>query len=247
MSVGGYGSSGYGIGIITDGLILSVDPYNTKSYVSGGTVYDLTVNRYTGETVNGVVYNNAWSLDGTNDSVRINSGLGLSAPTLPMTIDLWFKLNNFGGVGTSGGVIVLDSDLVNYYGLNIQINKGTQKINFNIGDGAGNSPSNRRTITPTSSTLTLNKWYHISCVFRDAVTFDITPYIDLVVPTLSTSGTGGAIAWSSNSASRTRLGESWGPGGDFSDIDISQVKVYNRELSFDEITQNYNALKWRFR
>ena len=32
MSVGGFGNSGDGI--VTDGLILSVDPYNKKSYVS---------------------------------------------------------------------------------------------------------------------------------------------------------------------------------------------------------------------
>lgn len=230
--------------IVTDGLILSVDPYNTKSYVSGGTVYDLTINKYTGETVNGVTYNNAWSLDGTNQDVKINSKLGVSAPTLPITIDLWVKVNSFNGFVPS--VITLDKDTGFYHGLTIQCSSTSENFSFSIGDGTGEGTNYRRTVTAPNNSVELGKWYHISCIFRDAVTFDMTPYVNLVIPSLTTSGLGTGIGWSSSSSSRTTLGSSWGTTIRYGDMDISQVKVYNRELSFAEITQNYNALKWRF-
>ena len=242
MSVGGYGNSGNGI--VTDGLILSVDPYNTKSYVSGGTVYDLTVNKYTGETLNGVTYNNAWSLDGTNQTVSINSGLGLLQPSLPITIDFWVRVNTF----NSAGLVTLDSTQSNnYYGATIQLNASTDRLALSLGDGIFNGTGNRRTLLTPNNSLTTGEWYHIVGIFRDAVTYDITCHINLVDVGGTNSGTGGAVAWSNNANARTYLGESWGLGSVYSDVDMSQVKVYNRELSINEITQNYNALKWRFR
>jgi hypothetical protein len=48
---------------VTDGLIFSVDAYNTKSYVSGDTTaYDLTINGYNGTLTNGVPFDvNTWT------------------------------------------------------------------------------------------------------------------------------------------------------------------------------------------
>jgi hypothetical protein len=238
MAVGGYGNNG----IVTDGLILSVDPYNRKSYVSGGTVYDLTTNKYTGETINGVGYDNAWNLDGTNQVVSINSELGLLQPSLPITIDFWVRVNAFNG----GGLVTLDSTQSNnYYGASVQLNAAAS-VALSLGDGIFNGTGNRRTLLTPNNSLSTGEWYHIVGIFRDAVTTDITGYINLVDVGGTPSGGGAAVAWSNNVNARTYLGESWGLGSNYADADISQVKVYNRELSFSEITQNNKALKWRF-
>ena len=243
MSVGGFGNSGDGI--VTDGLILSVDPYNKKSYVSGGTTcVDLTKNKYPGTLNNGVTYDDfSWIFDGTNQDVEINTGFGVTQPSLPITIDLWVKVNT---PNLLQGVIALDKKVTSYYGVATYVSS-SNNISLAIGDGAGFSPGNRRTITTPSNSITVGEWVHVTAVFIDAVTYDMTCYLDTVDVGGTTSGTGGAIAWSSDSSSRTLLANTWGNGSLYAEIDLSQVNVYNRELTIDEIKQNYNALKYRFR
>ena len=231
--------------IVTDGLILSVDPYNRKSYVSGGTTcVDITKNKYPGTLVNGVTYNNSWVFDGSNQEITINSGFGVNPPSLPITIDFWIYIPNS---ASNGGWVALDTNSTNYYGVNIQ-GSGTNQASLGFGDGTGFGTADRKTIV-TVGTVPTDEWAHITAVYRSPVGNDITCYVNMV--DVGGTPTGGSLmtnpAWSSDSAARTRLGDSWGLGNFYGEISISQVNVYNRELTTDEIKQNDNALKYRFR
>ena len=230
--------------IVTDGLILSVDPYNKKSYVSGGTTcVDLTKNKYPGTLNNGVTYDDfSWGFNGANQDVEINTGFGVTQPTLPITIDFWVRFQLGSGLQ---GVIALDKKVTSYYGVAVTVSS-SNNLSLGIGDGTGFGSADRRTITTPSNSITVGEWVHVTAVFVDAVTYDMTCYIDTVDVGGTTSGTGGAIAWSSDSSARTLLANTWGNNSFYAEIDLSQVNVYNRELTIDEIKQNHNALKYRF-
>jgi hypothetical protein len=228
--------------IVTDGLIFSIDPYNTKSYVSGSTTaYGLTKDKEVGTLVNGVTYDDSWGFNGTNQEITINTGFGVNPPSLPITIDFWVYVPN--GV-SNGGWVALDTNSTNYYGVSIQ-GSGTNQASLHIGDGGGTGTGNRKSIV-TVSTIPTDEWVHITAIYRNPVGNDISCYINTVDAGGTPDGSGGAIAWSSDSSARTRLGESWGLGSFYGEVFISQVNVYNKELSSDEMSQNHNALKYRF-
>lgn len=244
MSVGGYGNSGDGI--ITDGLIFSVDPYNTKSYVSGSTdIYGLTVNKPNGTLENGVTFNGkSLSLDGTNQDITVNTGFGLNPPTLPVTLDLWVYIPSTGPTGNA--LFYLDNYNNIYYGLGISYG-ANNVVTFSVFDGGGATSNDRRTLISPNNSIPNDEWVHISCIYRNPTSgFDMTCYINLVDVGGTPSGSGGPIGWSSNVGSRTRFAKNPILTA-YTEMEISQAKVYDRELSFDEIKQNYNALKWRFR
>jgi hypothetical protein len=246
MSVGGYGNSGDGI--VTDGLIFSVDPYNKKSYVSGDTTcIDLTKNKYPGNLVNSPSFDiNAWSFDGTNQEVEISTGFGVLQPPLPITVDCWVYINVMNG---SYGIFTIDQNGTNYFGvaLHTSSNDGGS-LSLSIGDGLGFGTANRKTLLTSNSDQPLQEWFHCCVVYTNpGFTPDIKCYINGEDVGGNYSGTGTGIGWSNDVNSRTRLGVKNGIGGGNIDALISSTKVYNRGLSADEAKQNYNALKWRFK
>lgn len=83
--------------IVTDGLVLALDPGNTKCYPGSGTsVTDLTGNFSTGTLVSGAsVSSNAFQFDGSNDYLTMGTrSFNLSAGYTAIMIAKW---NNFGG------------------------------------------------------------------------------------------------------------------------------------------------------
>ena len=79
--------------IVTDGLIFSVDPYNRKSYVSGGTItYDLVNSTLSGGTLlNTPTYDVSWTFNGTNQYIDFGDVLDMG--TSDYTIEAWININ----------------------------------------------------------------------------------------------------------------------------------------------------------
>jgi hypothetical protein len=231
-------------GIVRDGLIFSIDPYNTKSYVSGSTsIYGLTKDKPLGTLENGVTFDGgSLSLDGTNQNISINTGFSLNPPTLPLTMDFWVNVSTG---SSSGCLLTLDVDGSIYYGVICNYGSNNQVI-LSVADGTGSGVGSRRTLLTPVDILPLDEWVHITCILRNPTSgFDMTCYVDLVSVGGTTSGTGGAIAWSSDPLARTFIGEA-ATSPQFTEMLVSQVNVYNKELSLDEIKQNHNAIKGRF-
>jgi hypothetical protein len=242
MSAGGF------IPIVTDGLLLSVDALNKLSYIVGSTgCIDMT-NRYPGVLINEPIFDvNAWSFDGVDQEIEIDAGFGISQPPLPITVDCWVYINTF---STGEGICTLDQNGTNYFGVGLNTNStGGGALSLTIGDGLGAGGANRSSLITSNGDQPLQEWFHCCAIFTSpGPTTDIKCYINSenVGGVYDGVGTGTSIGWSSDVNSRTRLGVSNGFGLGYGDVSISSLKVYGRALSQSEITQNYEAQKYRF-
>ena len=223
--------------IVTDGLIFAYDPANRRTYEGdgGGTSSTEIVGDLTGTITNGAEYLNqnggVFSLDGSND--YIDFGNDAVTPALPFSVQVWV---NFPTLGTNEPTFVSSYHSSNYFGFWTQKNP-SNLLKMHIGDGATAASSNRR--TGTGPTVTNNVWYNVAFVFRG--TTDMSIYVDGVAQSVSYDGTGGALDYGSGKPSRigyfrTHYGE----------LKMTQLLIYDKGLSADEVVQNYNSARGRF-
>ena len=220
--------------IVEDGLIFCVDAANKKSYPRTGTVWtDLTANKNNGTLTN--MTNNfstdgagSLTFDGTNEYVNFGSQTWDISTNL--TIDFFIKFNtldsaayytmfSFGGYISNGWLF--------------QINGFNNKLRFawkgtNYFDG------------PIYTTT--NVWVYLCCV------------VDSGTPTYmyinNTSYTGsraiGSSSFNISGAQNVDIARRTDSTSQYIDGQISNLHVYNRALSAEEVLKNYNATKWRF-
>jgi hypothetical protein len=226
--------------IVTDGLVLYLDAANTRSYVSGSTVWnDLSRNGYNGVLTNGPTFNssNGGSIvfDGTNDYVNLSSyannslwnglwptGLSFSttiklASPLPLISDgRSIFVRGSGGAGN------------NYFNFSLQSNR---QLRFWIGD-----------YVPAFTTTLLN----VSLIYHVILTWDKSN-VRFYVNGILDSTTINTNILTNNTAAVLNLGSAIGAfsGWEFPGS-IYNFSVYNRALSATEIQQNYNTTKTRF-
>jgi hypothetical protein len=208
--------------IVTNGLVLNLDAANTKSYVSGSTNwFSLGNPSLSGSLVNGPTFNgnNGGSIvfDGSNDYADLSSNSILSGSTA-FTIESFYKTT-----GTSNGAI-----FGNYgpgYTSNSVWFAGRYGIYINSSVYVPNSP------------LPLGTYCMVAT--RD-VSGNINLYVNNVL--VSTGVLPGSIPTNIN----YRIGSDVNTFAEALTGNLYTLKVYNRTLSREEITQNYNALKSRF-
>jgi hypothetical protein len=210
--------------IVTDGLILNLDPGNSRSYAgAGNTIYDLSGFGNTGTLTNGptfsVLNGGSISYDGTNDSIVFSRNNILSG-TQNFTIEAFIY-----PIATSPEHIFGNYNTGNSSGVELYLQ--SEKVSLWYGN----------IITTSISNIQKYKWYHI-CATRSGNTVSI--YIN---GSLDATGT-------NSSSIGTNSPYTIGNGYDYNNEaflgNISQVKVYNRTLTPTEIQQNYNASKNRF-
>jgi hypothetical protein len=153
-------------------------------------------------------------------------------PELPLTLSAWINIDV---LGTKGLIIKTDSwgDPYNYSGAYLRLrSSGSDKIALGYGDSTGTGPSHRRTKIGTT-VLQTDRWYHVTGVIRGPQ--DMSIYIDAVDDGGDYHGTGGEIAYTDNDLSiGSRNGtDSFFPGA------IDDVRIYDRALSQEQVTQLY--------
>lgn len=206
--------------IVTDGLVLMLDPIISKSYPgSGNTIYDLSGWGNNG-TINGATY---WSdgrgsfyFDG-NDYVT-----GSISSLTNWTISLWYLSKEI-----DQQTVYYPFGIGNSYGLGFSgsYTTGTQSKWYFYTGGI---------LSSSNTIISANQWYHL-CVSKYNTTYNLYTY--------------GALSLSATSADRSLTSYSLGMRTDSAwHIKglISCSKIYNRTLSSSEILQNYNATKYRF-
>jgi hypothetical protein len=215
--------------IVTDGLVLSLDAGNTKSYVSGSTTwYDKSGFSNNGTLVNGVGYTSSFNgslvFDGTNDYVDTTY-----TPPTTFSISAWFKNDTTYNVFNRGVLSTYKtSDFRGFYlatagpstdypvspaGLNLWLN--------------GNS---RYTIPG----LNTGQWYNI-CITSNGS--QVLAYLNTVVVVNASNATTHQDVLT---IGRSRFDTNYWLGN------ISTTQVYNKVLSAQEVSQNFNALRGRF-
>jgi hypothetical protein len=216
---------------VTDGLVLSLDAGNTKSYPrSGNTWFDKSGYGNNGTLVNGPTFDsgNGGSIvfDGINSYVNVPTSTSLEI-TSDLTINVWiYNTLSKSGIGiVTKGPLSGDYDYMLYLSLNSTLLNFWKKNSSGVVENGGNF-----------ITTILNTWVNV-CFTKQGTT--IKGYENGVLKNTSTF-TDSNIRTSSNSL---KIGNGWSPafGGN-----IPQVSIYNRTLSSSEILQNYNATKSRY-
>ena len=215
--------------IITDGLVLVLDAANQKSYPGSGTTWsDLSGNGNNGTLINGPTFDSgnlgSISFDGVNDYINCGNGTSINVGMGSITISVWYKrftnaTTNLRllakGAGSDGAVGFA------FFGSNTA-------MQFIVTDG----PNPRKSIG--TSGLFVDTWYNVvGIIDRSINTSSIyyngefkTSRSDLTPTTLTSS----TILYIGANV----------PGSVLWDGVVSQVQIYTRALSPEEIPQNYN-------
>ena len=223
----------------TDGLILYYDGANPKCYISGDTVSnDLSITQSIATLENGVTYdtddNGAWGFDGVDDYIEMDE---FSFSGTQITVSVW----NFGEtVSKSQCVFEAGTAAINTKRcIALLIPWSDSTVYFDAGNALVNFYYDR--ISKSATVAECNGWHH--WVFtKDSVTGNQRIYHD---GSLWHSGTGNPIPLVSGD--RSSVGRFSGGGlGFYQQGRVSQLMIYNRELSATEILQQYNATKTRY-
>jgi len=242
MKLGILGASGTSDGIITDGLILHLDAADTNSYPGSGTTWtDLSGNGNHGTLENAPTFSSdnggSIAFDGSNDYVDLGNDASLRPAIADgFTVSCWIKsssditlINIFSNDGAEN----------NYYGVWVTIG-GSSKMTHATGDGGGPASYSRSTHV-ASTLLSTNTWYHFTYLFDGENQANWDAYLNgSIESTGTTSGTGGNMSYTGGEA---YIGRRYGDYGEFT---MGSFQFYDRLLSADEITQNYNAQKERY-
>jgi hypothetical protein len=212
--------------IITDGLVLYLDAANTKSYVSGSTTWsDLSRSENNGTIVNGPTFDSADGgsivFDGVNDKITIPNSSSLN---LNSTLTLCFFIKK----NTNIRMYYVDKHLSGADGYFGYIDS-TNLVFFRFG---------LNSIQTNTNLINNNQWYYISIVGGPTLR---SIYIN-GVESISTSGTN---TWNTSTEPFIFGNTSTNEGS--INGNISLIQLYNRTLTAQEILQNYNTVRSRFR
>jgi hypothetical protein len=233
--------------IVKSDLILDLDAAKLDSYPGSGTTWnDISGNRNNGTLVNGPTFNseNNGSIvfDGTNDYAILPQ----STPNQTIgnySFSIWLNFTNTMGPSHTSNFMMVDAQntllggVDNY--LYLLSNATVAGTNGRIGFQMFNPLS---VLYTTTGTWTGGLWYNITCTY-DISTSTQSIYVNGILENFTTIAN---CYFNTNSyfgigayASPTRI---W-----FFNGKISNFTIYTKTLTSQEILQNYNAIKTRYR
>ena len=227
---------------VSSGLVLYLDAANARSYPRSGTTwFDRSGNANNGTLEGGVGYSGsnfgALTFDGTDDYVGINNPTTFHNQNF--TISAWINP----GVQDSNLISLMDFDHTAFFhGWVIQSENATGNRNYYLAWGTGGQ------FQPAGGfgnnigiQITTSVWQNIVYSKNGTSLLGYSNGSQVFTPPTAgnsfvnyQSNKNVTIAKSTNNAGREFNGS------------ISQVSVYNRELTATEVAQNYNALKGRY-
>tara|TARA_B110000967_G_scaffold192297_1_gene218810 strand:+ start:69 stop:779 length:711 start_codon:yes stop_codon:yes gene_type:complete len=227
--------------IVEDGLMFAVDAGSTRSYPNPGTgtAVNSLVSSITGSLANGVGFstNNGgtWDFDGVDDYILAGVGTDYSYPY--HSWEMWFKTSQVDSGGV-GGLVGLDYGRLMYL-----TGSNSGSITYTLYSNMSQPNVVVQSISGGTNLLD-NEWHQVICS-RGTSTCEI--WIDGALAT--TAGNGGQATWNGInqwSAMAARFGDNPNNVGLKFEGGIPIIRIYNKQLSAAEVTQNYNAQKNRF-
>ena len=222
----------YGPKIITNGLVLSLDAANVKSYPGTGTTWsDLSCNNYTGTLTNGPTFNaaNMGSIvfDGTNDYTDF-SDFSLDNQ---FAFCCWIKTSS-----TSFSQLIARGNTGDTAGVYLAVNLSSGLLAAGGNNGSGWNSNSISTIT-----INDNRWHYVVGVYNQTSN-NCTGYVDGIL------GTTISLTFDSNSYTpkNTKIGKNQTGSSQYYNGNIALSQIYNRTITSTEVLQNYNATKSRF-
>lgn len=225
--------SRYGIpDIVTSGLTLNLDAGNPYSYNpdnTGSTTWvDTTYTTTGGTLINGTSYSDGTMVfDGTNDYAKV-SDINI---TSEISIEGWVYANSVGSFNAIASQFQADTLTESSWVLET------------VGSDIRLYITNNSSLSFASTSFSTLVWTHIVGTFNGTT---IKIYKNSVLGDVT-----GTIAGLNNSNLNINIGALYSQNGNEGGTGlwngkISNVKIYNRALSQDEITQNFNALRGRY-
>jgi len=216
--------------IVRDGLVLCLDAANPRSYPKSGTTWSDLKGSNNGTLTNGPTFDaeNGGSLtfDGANTYVDLGTSIDTN---VPISVSCWFKADQE----------------QRYQGLVSRADGSTSFRNFilyisNI-DGDGGFGTYINAHRKVLGLISTNTWYN-GCFTLDSSN-NLKLYLNASLVKSDTS-----VSYTDQSSDKLLVGEfQAGTGSDYPlDGNISNVSIYNRALSADEIRQNYLSTKERY-
>ena len=228
--------------IVTNGLVLCLDAFNTRSYPGSGSIwYDASGNGNNGTLYNTPTYVSGpagyISFNGTNQYMQANIGTtslnGDPSCTIEFVVQVPQNFSNAGfwGLGGAGQGLSFEGWA-----------PSTNRIHFDMYDS---------TRLDTGIDYVLNTWYHIVWTKNGpgVETTNVVNYINNVQSTLTKtrSVTSGPALNTSTAGVGTALGRINGNSDSFyAAARIGVYRLYNRALSSTEVAQNFNAIRGRY-
>jgi hypothetical protein len=224
-------------GIVTNGLVLNVDAGFTPSYSRSGTTwYDVSSGGNNGTLTNGPTFNsdNGGSIvfDGADDVIDCGNN-SICRPTT-FTQTSWIYPTTISG--QRGVFSSYYEPLVSGFFISILNSRIRFIIGINSGSGVGTYAE------LLGQTLNVNTWYQITISY-DGTTMKIYVNGSIDVNYTWTSG----IQYDTIN-NKVSIGQIWVSTGYCCPFigKTSNLSLYNRALSAEEVLQNYNAQKGRF-
>jgi hypothetical protein len=223
--------------VVTDGLVLRLDPANIKSYQGTGTSFkDLTTNLSDFTLVNTPTFNTNgfFTFNGTNQYAS-RAHTTIIKPSAAISIEQWLSADNW-NAGTSSS---------NYKCALSCTEGGGYSHNIWSGNFYSYIYAGGKYLVPSASVSNFSGWHHFVTTFdgRYAKLF-----IDGSLANTDDYGSANkTMTYASNSIFLgAEAGASTSPTGSYWQGKISTTSIYNKALTNDEILQNYNSTKTRF-
>lgn len=223
--------------IVTNGLILNLDVSFKPSYSgSGNTVYDLSLSGKNSTLINTPTY------DGnSNGGILSFDDASYEYATVPnlgslntFSVETWCRVHK-SLTGKIMSVVANQFDLISNLNFSIGTNNAPSSYNLTFGffDGGW------RNVTGFAPTL--NTWYHLVGTYNGStLNFYVDGALNSQLNYVGTPQSGGEV----------RIARRWDDSAsnsvNFFDGDISEVRIYNRALTLNEIQINYNNTKNKF-
>jgi len=228
--------------IVRDGLVLCLDAANSKSYPGTGTTwFDIGGNGFNTSGWTGITFDTisggALRFNGSSDPMEQTNFYNPSSSNPIFIGSLPSSTINWNGDSTYEAwvrPIVLGSTNTGYIFADNNYNEGILGINSsNIRAYWGASASLTTSFSPT-----INTWYQIIMTHKRQT--NSTYLLSLIVNSvLISSGTNDTVDVNYGPDNRLSIGHLFNGF-------ISNVKIYNKVLSSNEIKQNFNALRGRY-
>jgi hypothetical protein len=232
-----------GAPVVDGNLILWLDAGQSTSYPGTGTTWTNLANASANTTlINTPTFDTqGWlAFNGTDESA--NTGLpGATTFTTDsdFTISCWARFSDYKAAAASIGTLV---GAFNYQGYGLYWNGTPSSYTFGSYMRYAGVVSSR-----VSSAVSLNTWYMVTQVYSRSGNFHGL-YLNGALSSSTTTISG--IFNSNLNTVFLGIGSNGTPGGGTPGTrflgDISQVMIYNRALTADEVSQNFNALERRY-
>lgn len=248
-------SLGHGASIVRDGLVLHLDAANPKSYSGSGTTWsDLTPNNEDATLVNTPTLLNENQGVMSFDRTTFERATSFSADTYFLSENQSWTVSTFvnvlsnthAGNGNSGifcnqkyftettapgpgGFGLAISQLDNYCGM------------LTHDDGAGTTNSYQ---TLSTMSIDYGNWENITYVYDST---DTTKYMYAYRNgVLENTASSTSYKWSTTNRTSLICGNTQGGWGDYYDIKMGNLFVYNRALSASEVLRIYESSRGRY-